>query len=156
MPSPKTIAVTCRWCGATFLTSASALRRDRGHFCSRKCQGAAGGKRTNELHPQSGEGNHNYRHGDSEHASRYVKRWTQANPKKVAAHKHLHWLLRNRMIVKPDACEQCGRTVRLDGHHDDYRQKSKVRWLCRKCHVAYHKAHGAYPRGVGSKSRRAA
>lgn len=152
----KTLEVACRWCSAKFLTRADNPARGRGNFCSRQCQGAAGGKKTNDLHPQSGEGNHNYRHGDSKHGGRYVKRWREANPEKAAAREFVAWLLRNGRLVKPEVCEQCGRKVRLDGHHDDYRQKAKVRWLCRKCHVAHHKALGAYPTGIGSKPGRAA
>ena len=41
-------------------------------------------------------------------------------------------------VVKPDRCEACGAEGRVDGHHDDYSDGYSVRWLCRRCHLAYH------------------
>lgn len=112
--------------------------RGRGRFCSRQCQGAAGGKETNRRHPQAGEGNHCYKHGLSMQPSLYTQMWQANNPEKHAAHQFVQWMVRSGRLVKPDACEQCGRAVPLDGHHDDYTKKAQVRWLCRKCHRAHH------------------
>ena len=39
-------------------------------------------------------------------------------------------------------CEQCGSSGRLHRHHDDYDQPLCVRWLCPRCHGAWHALNG--------------
>jgi ribosomal protein S27AE len=40
----------------------------------------------------------------------------------------------------PDACERCGRGVRLVCHHRNYADPAAIDWLCVKCHHAEHAA----------------
>jgi hypothetical protein len=40
-----------------------------------------------------------------------------------------------------EPCEACG-AEKADGHHDDYAHPLTVRWLCRRCHKAWHAANG--------------
>lgn len=35
-------------------------------------------------------------------------------------------------------CEVCGE-LKVEGHHDNYNEPYKVRWLCKKCHTEWHK-----------------
>lgn len=44
--------------------------------------------------------------------------------------------IRNGKLIKL-ACEICG-DIKSDGHHEDYRKKLQVRWLCRKHHHETH------------------
>lgn len=44
---------------------------------------------------------------------------------------------RGDLVRQP--CEVCG-NPRVDGHHDDYSQPLKVRWLCRSHHQLHHAA----------------
>ena len=41
-------------------------------------------------------------------------------------------------VLKREACEVCG-AEKTDAHHDDYNEPLKVRWLCRKHHMEWHK-----------------
>lgn len=43
---------------------------------------------------------------------------------------------RKKLLKKP--CEVCGTTKDVQKHHDDYTQPLKVRWHCRKDHLALH------------------
>ena len=57
---------------------------------------------------------------------------------KFSAHYLLSNAVRDKRIIK-GSCEMCGSTENINGHHDDYYYPLTVRWLCRKCHYAYHK-----------------
>jgi len=46
---------------------------------------------------------------------------------------------KKRGLLKPRPCETCGFFV-TEMHHDDYDKPLEVRWLCRKCHLAFHRA----------------
>jgi hypothetical protein len=51
--------------------------------------------------------------------------------------------VRHGKIQKPTHCSACGReTVRreMHAHHDDHTKPLDVRWLCRRCHEAHHRA----------------
>lgn len=48
-------------------------------------------------------------------------------------------LRRGNLVRQP--CEQCG--CHAEMHHDDYGRPLDVRWLCRPCHLAHHKAKAA-------------
>lgn len=49
------------------------------------------------------------------------------------------------IIRRGDRCEQCGTVGKVEGHHDDYNKPLTVRWLCKLCHFAWHKANKAAP-----------
>lgn len=41
-------------------------------------------------------------------------------------------------IKKPQECERCGATGKIDGHHTDYSKPLDVMWLCDICHKQEH------------------
>lgn len=45
--------------------------------------------------------------------------------------------LNRGVLVKPVACEQCGRTGRIEAAHHDYSKPLDVLWLCRFCHAKW-------------------
>lgn len=54
------------------------------------------------------------------------------------AYQKLNRALKRGDLVRPDACEGCGKVGKVDGHHDDYLYPLVVRWLCRRCHKGLH------------------
>jgi ribosomal protein S27AE len=40
--------------------------------------------------------------------------------------------------LKPQPCEVCGTTVKVEKHHEDYSRPLDIRWLCRRCHLQEH------------------
>lgn len=59
-------------------------------------------------------------------------------PDRFNARVSLNKALADGEVERPDACEDCGRAVRLHGHHSDYNEPYKVRWLCAACHKHNH------------------
>lgn len=71
-------------------------------------------------------------------------RWLNKNQVKRAAHIILGNAISGGKITKPCRCEECGvDNVRIHGHHDDYSEPLSVRWLCSKCHNAWHAENGS-------------
>lgn len=69
--------------------------------------------------------------------------WRRQNPHKYRAHVAVQRALSRGDLVK-QPCEVCGTTEgRIDAHHDDYAQPLKVRWLCRRDHILFHKRGAA-------------
>lgn len=46
-------------------------------------------------------------------------------------------------LTRPDYCSVCGDPDDIQAHHDDYNAPLDVRWLCRRCHFAWHKTNRA-------------
>jgi len=68
------------------------------------------------------------------------KKWASTHPDKKAAHVILQNAVKDKRIQKPDICQTCGAKGRIEGHHHDYAIPLDVKWLCRSCHVAEHRA----------------
>ena len=47
-----------------------------------------------------------------------------------------------KRFPKPQPCETCGQPG-TERHHDDYNKPLDIRWLCNKCHRAWHKVNKA-------------
>ncbi len=58
-------------------------------------------------------------------------------PEAIKARSIVGKLIRTGKIEK-QPCEKCG-NEKVHGHHDDYSKPEEVRWLCCRCHAAYHK-----------------
>jgi len=72
------------------------------------------------------------------------QKWMDDNLIKRSANIIIGNAVRDGKIIKPLSCSQCNVTgVRIHGHHDDYAYPMAVRWLCSKCHTAWHKENGS-------------
>ena len=61
-------------------------------------------------------------------------------PEKVRARDIIRKAVYEGRIIKPDICENCmKKSVRIEGHHEDYSLPYNVKWLCVKCHRNLHK-----------------
>lgn len=69
-------------------------------------------------------------------------RWRALNKLKAEAIQKAGNALRDGKLDRKYYCESCGTSGRLHKHHDDYRKPLSVRWLCPKCHTAWHMANG--------------
>jgi len=76
------------------------------------------------------------------------RKWEGANWVKKGASTMVVNAVRDGRLYKPDDCSECGGTPnRLHGHHDDYASPLDVRWLCSRCHYAWHEEHGVAKNG---------
>jgi len=86
-----------------------------------------------------------------ENAHRYsrTKRIRRHGTEKENARRTLREAVEHGDIVKPSACQGCGKVLpkrKLQGHHPDYSKPLEVRWLCAKCHCAEHRIYLAASR----------
>lgn len=65
-------------------------------------------------------------------------KWNRAHVLAIRAHRAVRRAIRAGELVRPDACEECGKVGRVDGHHPDYAKPLKVKWWCRRCHQRLH------------------
>jgi hypothetical protein len=59
-------------------------------------------------------------------------------PERVSARKKLYYAVKVGKIVRPDACESCGKQCKPQAHHTDYAKPLEVSWLCASCHKKQH------------------
>jgi hypothetical protein len=67
--------------------------------------------------------------------------WIARNPDKHRAAVAVSHAIRDGRLYK-GACEVCGTSDNVDGHHDDYTKPLDVRWLCRLHHKEHHRRVG--------------
>lgn len=65
----------------------------------------------------------------------------RADATKISARSLVNNRIR-RGKLKRQPCEVCGTGKNVHGHHDDYKQPEKVRWLCGSHHVREHMKAG--------------
>ncbi len=99
----------------------------------------AGAIAKHKKYPQEGKDNPNWKEGRSKDNYYYRKIQIKRFPEKEKARRLVHLAIKSGKLIKPDNCEECeGRTSRLEGHHEDYTQPLKVKWLCVGCHRSVH------------------
>ena len=75
-------------------------------------------------------------------------KWAANNPIKRGANLMVCNAVRDGKLEKRRSCSECGFGGRIHGHHDDYAFPLIVRWLCSKCHTAWHKENGPGKNGA--------
>ena len=56
------------------------------------------------------------------------------HPHHLVAHTAVASALKHGILVRPDACSECGNAGRIEAHHADYERLLDVEWLCVPCH----------------------
>lgn len=73
------------------------------------------------------------------------RRFAANNPEKYAAWSAVKVAVRQGKLVRPSACERCGRSwTRIEASHDDYSKPLYVEWLCVPCHRKKDRRRSAY------------
>lgn len=71
----------------------------------------------------------------------YAKIYRQKNQDIIRAHGKVSDMIKREKISKL-CCEKCGETC-TEAHHDDYSKPLEIRWLCKKCHMEWHRFNKA-------------
>lgn len=66
-------------------------------------------------------------------------KWQRLNRHKHNAHNRVRRAIQSGLLVRPEACEECGKACRPEAAHADYDRPLEVRWLCRQCHARFDK-----------------
>lgn len=80
--------------------------------------------------------------------ARSLVRYRLRFPERAAAHAALGNAIRDRKVIKAEACWYCGSTESIQGHHADYDAPLAVTWLCSKCHREAHKITKMFLAGI--------
>jgi hypothetical protein len=67
-----------------------------------------------------------------------MRKYRERFPEKYKAQTAVNNAVRDGRLIKPKACEDCGKEGRLHGHHEDYSELLDVVWVCVPCHKARH------------------
>lgn len=74
------------------------------------------------------------------------KKWVEENREASRAHGAVTRAKKKGILKVPDACECCGREVRLEAHHHgSYEGEGalQVLFICRKCHRRHHRGQNS-------------
>jgi Rad3-related DNA helicase len=67
------------------------------------------------------------------------KEFRKNNPIKYAAHNMVGNAIRDKKLIRPDNCSECGIECVPHGRHCDYAKPLDVIWFCPQCHNDWHK-----------------
>jgi hypothetical protein len=141
----KGISTKCEQCGKPFMA-----KNRSGRFCTRKCV------HRHDYLTLSAEKIARYRRQAKEwsKANRARRRKTNKEWRVKAGKRHLEvsrkWHRNNRLankahiavksaiqkgkLIRPNACSECAKACKPQGHHEDYSKPLEVIWLCVTCH----------------------
>lgn len=97
--------------------------------------------RTNFPHRMEARAAYQKTEKGKESANKAKKKFIDSNPIKRKAHSHVGNFLRDGKLVRPGKCENCGNECKPHAHHCDYTKPLEVMWLCKACHVDWHKRY---------------
>lgn len=63
------------------------------------------------------------------------------HPVQYAANIMVGNAIRDKKLIRPNNCSNCGIECVPDGHHNDYAYPLSVTWFCQQCHNDWHKTN---------------
>lgn len=87
------------------------------------------------------------RNGKKYSAKNKERYWANPEAHRVVgrAHDTVRHAIKRGNLTRPETCEQCGLTGRIEAAHYDYSEPLRVRWLCKSCHVLWDRAQPKFP-----------
>lgn len=70
---------------------------------------------------------------------RAMNAYRARQPMRTAAHRIFRNAIKYGKVQKGTECSECGSTLKIEGHHDNYLEPLNVRWLCEVCHKQWHR-----------------
>ena len=138
----KKVERICLWCGDTFLTYQSEIRRGGGKFCSRNCATTYRNTYDNPTKSAEVRKKISLHHADvsGERNPMFMKRGEQS-PSFIDGRSFFKGETYRKMLLasgRVQECEVCKATENLHVHHIDGDHSNNVlenlTWVCVKCH----------------------
>jgi hypothetical protein len=83
---------------------------------------------------------HQWRLDNKDKARKHSMDYYIKNKDKHVVHTYVSKAMVSGKLVKPPKCEGClTATNELHGHHNNYKNRLDVNWLCRSCHAETHR-----------------
>jgi len=123
------VEIVCAVCGIRKMKEARRVRQTdklgKLHTCSRKCASRV----TNDkrIAPPSSK------------ASMNVRNDKKKFPQKTMARRAVREAIRCGKLIPATICERCGKSGKMDGHHEDHYRPYYLVWLCKDCHSIHDK-----------------
>ncbi len=129
MKQEKKYCSKCKTTEGEFVKSAKGSKGQQYHNC-RECNR----KRVKK-----------YRQTDTGKLRTYiaVRKSTLKFYEKQLARYAVYNALQSGVLKKPKKCPKCQSSKDIQGHHADYENPLKVKWMCRSCHANLHKKEKA-------------
>lgn len=67
--------------------------------------------------------------------TKYQKNRRAKNPTRVSVYNKV----KRSKLIRPNKCQKCGKTAKLNAHHENYNAPLEVIWVCAMCHYYIHK-----------------
>lgn len=66
------------------------------------------------------------------------KLYERLNPEKIRAQRKFRAAIKSGKLIRPDICDVCNKSGKIQGHHEDYNKPLDIIWMCNYCHLYHH------------------
>jgi hypothetical protein len=79
-----------------------------------------------------------WKENNPKQTSRITTAYGSRNKEKRRAVRAVRKAILEGKMVRPTECSLCGKSGKIEGHHEDYSKKLWVIWVCHSCHTQKH------------------